>query len=214
MSCSEDHANHPYHCQRSVSRNQHLNMLVLIIFTFFKVASGDLTLNDVQYLNELPLDKLLRLKSSLQELVTENYDNVTTTPAYTQFGAQALALNAPIKRGDYELKKGGQSKLGTLFSMSITTLAFLAFGGYLLCLIVQAVKAKESQNPATVAPAFFLSSGIKKKPQPQFSASYGRRRRATEFTNAPDIRPEQLFEALLRFCEGYAKWSQEDDGGH
>lgn len=209
MSCSGDHTNNPYCLRCSVSNTQHLKMLVLLIFTFCKVTLADLSLDDVQYLNELPLDKLLRLKSSLQELVMENYDNVTATPAYSKFGAQALPLNAPIKRADYELKKGGQSKLGTLFSMSITTLAFLAFGGYLLCLIVQAVKAKEAQNTATAAPAFFLS-GIKKKPQPQF-ASYGRRRRATDLT-APDIRPEQLFEALVRFCEGYAKWSQVDDG--
>ncbi|XP_028178981.1 uncharacterized protein LOC114366322 [Ostrinia furnacalis] len=189
-------------------------MLVLFIFTFLKVASADLSLKDVDYLNELPLDKLISLESSLQELVTANYDNVTTTPAYHTFGAQALALNAPIKRTDYELKKGGQSKLGTLFSMSITTLAFLAFGGYLLCLIVQAVKAKESQNTTTATPAFFISAGIKKKPQPQFSSSYGRKRRNAELANFVDIPPEQLFDAMVRFCEGYAKWSQADKGGH
>ncbi|XP_017006582.2 uncharacterized protein [Drosophila takahashii] len=34
------------------------------------------------------------------------------------------------------------SKLQTLFQISITALAFLSFGGYLLCLIVQAIKSK------------------------------------------------------------------------
>jgi hypothetical protein len=35
-----------------------------------------------------------------------------------------------------------QSKIQTFFQLSITALAFLAFAGYLLCMIVQAIKAK------------------------------------------------------------------------
>ncbi|XP_065363279.1 uncharacterized protein LOC135956656 [Calliphora vicina] len=34
------------------------------------------------------------------------------------------------------------SKLQTLFHISVTALAFLSFGGYLLCLIVQSIKSK------------------------------------------------------------------------
>ncbi|XP_017062894.2 uncharacterized protein LOC108102427 [Drosophila eugracilis] len=34
------------------------------------------------------------------------------------------------------------SKLQTIFQISITSLAFLSFGGYLLCLIVHAIKSK------------------------------------------------------------------------
>lgn len=176
---------------------------------------------DVQFLNELPLDKLIRLKTSLQDL-TIPYENVTATaPTYLQsFGAQAMAIQRlPIKRGDYEEgvhKKDGHSKISNIFSMSVTTLAFLAFGGYLLCLIVQAVKAKQNYNtnyqpqqPAT----FFVSAGIKKKPQPQFTSSYGRRRRDNRVMRSfrqIDLPPEQLFDVLLQLCEGYAKWSERN----
>jgi hypothetical protein len=34
------------------------------------------------------------------------------------------------------------SKIQTFFQISITALAFLAFAGYLLCMIVQAIKNK------------------------------------------------------------------------
>jgi hypothetical protein len=39
-----------------------------------------------------------------------------------------------------------QSKVQTFFQLSITALAFLAFAGYLLCMIVQAIKAKGTHS--------------------------------------------------------------------
>lgn len=194
---------------------------VAILCTIYKISSGDINTEDIQFLNELPLEKLLRLKNSLQDLVTTNYENVTVTePTYLQsFGAQAMAMKGPpIKRGDYEEggvhKKDGHSKISNIFSMSVTTLAFLAFGGYLLCLIVQAVKAKQNNtNYNPPQPTFFVSAGIKKKPQAQFSSSYGRRRRDIRVMRSfkqVDLPPEQLFDALLLLCEGYAKWSERN----
>ncbi|CAB3244321.1 unnamed protein product [Arctia plantaginis] len=183
---------------------------------------ADIISNDVEYLNELPLNKLLSMKNSLKELVTTEYENETktTTPSYLQrFGAQAMAIQAqpPIKRGDYEeaLYKKGESKISNIFSMSVTTLAFLAFGGYLLCLIVQAVKAKQNGIVTTpTQPTFFVSAaGIKKKPQSQF-ASYGRKRRENRLRRSLkmlDVPPEQLFTALLQVCESFAKWSDQQE---
>lgn len=34
------------------------------------------------------------------------------------------------------------TKIQKFFQLSVTALAFLAFGGYLLCMIVQAIKSK------------------------------------------------------------------------
>ncbi|XP_063538463.1 uncharacterized protein LOC134747759 [Cydia strobilella] len=190
--------------------------LLLIIVT---QVSADFTTEEIQFLNELPLDKLLRLKTSLQDMVTARYENVTMapTPSYLdRFGAQAMAVRAPlIKRGDYEeIEHKKESKISHLFSMSVTTLAFLAFGGYLLCLIVQAVKAKQQYpfpNPTAPTPqTFVLSAGIKKRPQSQF-ASYGRRKRDSREVRRlrnVDLPPEELFSALVQLCEGYTKWSE------
>ncbi|XP_026330945.1 uncharacterized protein LOC113238321 [Hyposmocoma kahamanoa] len=189
-----------------------------LIISALAFINADSITEDIQFLNELPLDKLMKLKNSLQELVTTELDNVTsTTPTYSSgFGAQAMAIQGPpIKRGDWEesvWKKGSHSKISNIFSMSVTTLAFLAFGGYLLCLIVHAIKQKQMYFPATtVQPTtFFVSAGIKKRPQAQFAA-YGRRRRENRDVRSLkqiELPPEQLFSALMRLCEGYAKWSE------
>ncbi|KAL7743767.1 hypothetical protein ACLKA6_016826 [Drosophila palustris] len=50
------------------------------------------------------------------------------------------------------------SKLQTLFQISITSLAFLSFGGYLLCLIVQAIKSKGTTYFHPVATATTTSN--------------------------------------------------------
>lgn len=196
-----------------------MHKIFLIIFSLCKV-SAEIATEEIQYLNELPIDKLVKLKSSLQDLVEADYGNLTITttqPTYLQsFGAEAMAMKGPpIKRGDYEEeihKHDGQTKISNIFSMSVTTLAFLAFGGYLLCLIVQAVKNKQMYsmaNPSVGPTTVIVSAGIKKRPQSQFS-SYGRRRRDNRENRSLkqiDLPPEQLFSALLQVCEGYAKWS-------
>ncbi|XP_052130868.1 uncharacterized protein LOC113203833 [Frankliniella occidentalis] len=43
-------------------------------------------------------------------------------------------------------KKKGKGDIGSIFHISVTFLAFLAFGGYLLCLIMQAVKGNGYYN--------------------------------------------------------------------
>lgn len=204
---------------------------LFLLLCSIEVVQSDIATEEIHFLNELPIDKLLRLKNSLQEIVTTEYrplTNITTTPAthFQSFGAVAQALRAPpLRKSDYDddgwQKHGESSKISNIFSMSVTTLAFLAFGGYLLCLIVQAIKAKQMfYNTSTTAqPAtFFVSAGIKKRPQTQFSA-YGRRRRDdTEARSLQqiDLPPEELFSALLQLCEGYAKWSERygDTMGH
>lgn len=185
--------------------------LVFVFLTLCRIITSDMTTEEVQFLNELTIDKLLQLKNSLKDFSTE-YNNATIiTPVYKEsFGAQAMAFKAPlIKRIDHDglYKKGGyNTKINNLFSMSVTTLAFLAFGGYLLCLIVQAVKSKQNTVVTTPTPTIFFNSGIK-RPQTNFN-SYGRRKRGKRGLQEIDVPPEELFTALLKFCEGYAKWSK------
>lgn len=191
---------------------------IVLIVSAMTYINADIITEDIQFLNGLSLDKLIKLKNSIQELVTTTeLDNITsTTPTYlNSFGAQALAIQGPpIRRGDWEesmWKKGSNSKISNIFSMSVTTLAFLAFGGYLLCLIVHAIKQKQMYMPATtMTPAtFFVSAGIKKKPLTHF-ATYGKSRRENREARSLkqiDLPPDQLFSALMHLCEGYAKWS-------
>lgn len=43
-------------------------------------------------------------------------------------------------------KKKGKGDIGSIFQISVTFLAFLAFGGYLLCLILQGVKGEQDRG--------------------------------------------------------------------
>ncbi|GBP34920.1 hypothetical protein EVAR_26511_1 [Eumeta japonica] len=156
-------------------------------FDLTQELSSNSNMKDLSALNELPLQKLLSLKNSLHDLMMPAYTNVTTTPPHIErFGSQAMAMKGPVKRTDHET-------------------AFLAFGGYLLCLIVQAVKSKTGYDAGT-QPTFFVNSGVKKRPGNHF-ASYGRRRRDIDL----ELPPEQLFKVLLDLCEAYAKWSQRNE---
>ncbi|XP_038212852.1 uncharacterized protein LOC119833053 [Zerene cesonia] len=184
---------------------------VLLLLLACKIISSEVT-TEVQLLNELSIEKLLQLKNSFKDMTTEYYNTTVTTPSYMEtFGAQAMAMRAPpIKRADYEdglHKKEGNSKLSNIFSMTVTTLAFLAFGGYLLCLIVHAMRAKHTTTAVvTPQPTIFVNAGIK-RPQTQF-ASYGRRKRQVDDITGVVLPPEEMFSALLQVCEGYAKWNE------
>ncbi|XP_017029093.2 uncharacterized protein [Drosophila kikkawai] len=56
------------------------------------------------------------------------------------------------------------TKLQTLFQISITALAFLSFGGYLLCLIVQAIKSKGTTyfHPVATASTSSTNGNVKR----------------------------------------------------
>jgi hypothetical protein len=57
--------------------------------------------------------------------------------------------------------KGKKGSISTIFQTSVTALSFLAFGGYLLCLIVQAIRAKNA-NMAMPTNAAVMPSNTSK----------------------------------------------------
>jgi hypothetical protein len=73
-------------------------------------------------------------------------------------------VKTPIRRGGsiHALLngkgKGKKSGISTIFQTSVTALSFLAFGGYLLCLIVQAVRAKNASMAMTMNGAAMQSN--------------------------------------------------------
>lgn len=100
---------------------------------------------DVKTLSELPLERLLQVRNDFSIKSTLAGDALQKP--------QALPLLQPkttnTNRGSYgygvqEETKGGKKGIQSIFQISVTTLAFLAFGGYLLCLIVQAIKGKQN----------------------------------------------------------------------
>lgn len=126
---------------------------VLVAIVVKATLEQELTcVSDVRTLSELPLNRLLLVKNTFQVEREKNNENNHKVDA-----PEALPLQAKqsTNRGSYgptygmhedsnSKKSGGKKSIQSIFQISVTTLAFLAFGGYLLCLIVQAIKGKQN----------------------------------------------------------------------
>jgi len=111
----------------------------------------------------------------------------------------------PIKRQELGNLFGGnskQSKLATGFQLAITVLSFLAFGAYLISLVVAIVRNNNTtsgtattQQPFVLVPA---SAGRRRR----------RRREAVEppWMPPPLPEPESIFNALTTLARAYAKF--------
>lgn len=209
-----------------------------------ETMSDAFTLEYTKTLSELPLDRLLMVKNSFdfkenldieqtisseainQTLLGASGLNSTSPEAMALFGHQASdkegygggGHSEHYQYSGYDHKhvfKEKKSKfLSTLFQISIVSLAFLAFGGYLLCLIVQAIKAKAQINMNMTAqqvqtiyrrrrrrkPIRLRPAQI--RPRPKRAANY------TDFEDLPNVDYEELYRALTMFSEGYAQYHQ------
>ncbi|CAG9854176.1 unnamed protein product [Phyllotreta striolata] len=138
---------------------------VPLILGLYGFASGqDLTfVEDVKVLSELPMERLLFLKKGYVLGKDEDCANCTEDAdgleSRTLPQALALQVKTNLKdRGgghyyyedDHE-KNSKKNKIQTIFQLSVTSLAFLAFGGYLLCLLIHAIKGKQNNNVMTNA---------------------------------------------------------------
>jgi len=113
-------------------------------------------------------------------------------------------MGGPIKRQEDGLlgSNGKQSKLATGFQLAITVLSFLAFGAYLISLVVAIVR---NNNTGT-------TSATTQQPFVLVPASAGRRRRRRRAAVEPPWmppplpEPESVFGALTTLARAYAKF--------
>ena len=97
------------------------------------------------------------MRSSFVRIWTKHFHPIILTPHLNptirqpipKKNSQNLSKNISRKTGYGGSSSGLEgpwdskpSKIQTFFQLSVTALAFLAFAGYLLCMIVQAIKAK------------------------------------------------------------------------
>lgn len=143
--------------------------------------------NDLQHLSELPIEKLLKVRKSLTDLIESKFDvhpmselsdmqsrMIDDISERTFFNSKATSPAPPPFMSIAErqlIRKTGWSsamenpwdtkptKIQTFFQISITALAFLSFAGYLLCMIVQAIKSKGTRYSASLP--FMLSVDFK-----------------------------------------------------
>lgn len=120
---------------------------VLLLSTFLELVLSQLfsPAVDVKTLSELPLERLLQVRNNFA-LKRKDFALLGENSASPQ--ALPLQSKTTNNRGGYGVHqddtKGGKKGIQSIFQISVTTLAFLAFGGYLLCLIVQAIKGKQN----------------------------------------------------------------------
>lgn len=204
-------------------RSLEMDSLRFVMWTIFGILGGavgdrhtkdnvtinnsydELNKDDQKILAQLSLEKLLQVKHSIEEF--NDVNETVPVDAVEIDGTEALALSAddddPIRRADKLHKTKGGGKINKFFALSVTSLAFLAFGGYLLCLIVQAIKSKsypyDPSMAATSQPVMVVAGTVKKK-KPQFN--YGRRKR--ELWEEPYA--DDMYDMLIKLAEGYADW--------
>ncbi|XP_059482573.1 uncharacterized protein LOC132200847 [Neocloeon triangulifer] len=179
-------------------------------------------LQEILSLSELPMDRLLRVRS-----VMHNYGRDTNSAQNRQGeplpAAEALrskvrfpdrSSSAPIKRQEIGGLFGGsgkQSKLATGFQLAITVLSFLAFGAYLISLVVAIVRNNNTTTSTTATT---------QQPFVLVPAAAGRRRRKRRraapeppsLPGPPLLEPDSLFTGLATLAAAYAKFEGHELG--
>ncbi|XP_076380247.1 uncharacterized protein LOC117227748 isoform X1 [Megalopta genalis] len=106
-------------------------------------------MDEVRGLIELPMTELIHIKSSLGDDGDFFEEDEASSRTLSVSLPMALPLKRnvkrnngrPLRRGDhYEEKGKGDTKISKIFQLAVTALSFLAFGGYLLTLIIMAIR--------------------------------------------------------------------------
>ncbi|XP_074037718.1 uncharacterized protein [Leptinotarsa decemlineata] len=209
---------------------------LMTIFVSLRLClSQDITnIKDIQVLSELSLEKLLSVRRAFHAEDNHKENNASEDVSSSSSVPQALALQSKKSakdRGSYHphpsyhyeeiYVKEDKSKVQTIFQISVTALAFLAFGGYLLCLLIHAIKGK--QNPTTTnnavaqAMATYLATRVKvrrkttRRPQRvNLPNNYRRRPRPKRDIFQNELREEDMYYALLNLSEAYTSYHTVD----
>ncbi|XP_045479778.1 uncharacterized protein LOC123684529 [Harmonia axyridis] len=204
-----------------------LSTIILLFFLETTFSQDFSSFEDVKALSELPLERLLEVKRSF-EINDENLTNCDGPESRIDFpGPVALRLKNPSRGGyehehehehyeyeEHETKKGGK-EMKNFFQLAITALAFLAFGGYLLCLIVQAIKSKHMDQMTQMANMQMMAAILRRqiarkrtqrprKTKPIRNTKNSRRKRPKREAGIwPDADPEKMYFALVSLSEAY-----------
>ncbi|XP_029178642.1 uncharacterized protein LOC114946357 [Nylanderia fulva] len=135
------------------------SFLIFCASCTLQMASGErslLYLDEVRSLSELPLEKLIQIKSSLENTGYDNTDEIEN--AREDISSRRLSVTMPMalplkrsskkpmRRYEHYDEKGKDSKISKIFQLAVTALSFLAFGGYLLTLIITAIRRNMANN--------------------------------------------------------------------
>ncbi|KAL2737891.1 uncharacterized protein V1478_001977 [Vespula squamosa] len=135
--------------------SQRIFIFFLLILLEFETGNFvDIYQDEIESLSELPLDRLIKIKSSitpiLETSMIEKYGQPEGRIKSTLPIALPLKRNnkLPIRRhgSDHYEEKGKDTKISKIFQLAVTALSFLAFGGYLLTLIITAIRRNSNST--------------------------------------------------------------------
>lgn len=125
------------------------SVFILLTSPWLKLTSGNRTslyMDEIHGLSELPMTELMHIKSSLaNQQGTDEEDIYMSSRTFSLPLPVALPLKRadkkPVRRyGEHYDEKGKDTKISRIFQLAVTALSFLAFGGYLLTLIITAIR--------------------------------------------------------------------------
>ncbi|XP_017762650.1 PREDICTED: uncharacterized protein LOC108552550 [Eufriesea mexicana] len=187
-------------------------MWFLSIFLLLDVTLANRTSfydQEVLCLSELPMSELIQIKSSL----VGGEDVVEDDERAEGISSRALPLSLPVAQAlkrtnrkpirryeDHSDEKGKDTKISKIFQLSVTALSFLAFGGYLLTLIITGIR----QNAATTSNGnVIVLSNL------QALQNYNRPKRNVPTLDLPvnDTEIEKLYRGLILLSKSYAMYN-------
>ncbi|XP_031838531.2 uncharacterized protein LOC116429575 [Nomia melanderi] len=103
----------------------------------------------------------------------------------------------PMRRyGEHEEEKGGNSKISKIFQLAVTALSFLAFGGYLLTLIIMSIRRNTPQP----------NNGLIVLSNVQGLQNYLRPKRNVFDPAENDFETERLYQGMIMLSKSYANY--------
>ncbi|KAK0084972.1 hypothetical protein PV325_006006 [Microctonus aethiopoides] len=147
------------------------------------------------------MSKLIKIKTNLAENndISEVDEEIEGRRVSVTL-PKALPLrqidNKSIKRhDDYWEEKGHDTKISKIFQLAITTLSFLAFGGYLITLIISAIRRNSMSNGSNV----IVLSSLQKYTRPKRYA----------FINDPmdnEFDVDKMYQGMIMLSEKYTSY--------
>ncbi|XP_066603231.1 uncharacterized protein [Prorops nasuta] len=182
----------------------------LFVFSQWLLESANATdfyIEEIRSLSELPMRKLIQLKSSLDtEDDGARWDNPKSGREYPMDLPVSLPLKRSNKRpmrrhGEHHEGKGHDTKISKIFQLAVTALSFLAFGGYLLTLIITAIRRNSNMSNQGNVVVFSNLQALQKYKRPKRSL-------LVYDPMENDFNIERLYHGMILLSRGYALYHQ------
>ncbi|XP_048507990.1 uncharacterized protein LOC110117081 [Athalia rosae] len=173
---------------------------------------SDIFLSEIRSLSELPMEKLIGIKTTfadLQDTEIQGIDNATADPDFGLNVSPDFPVALPLRRrrpntkparryDDYWWEeKSKSSKISKIFQLTITALSFFAFGGYLLTLIIASIRRNNAVTAGSGNVIFLQGLQSIKRPK----------RSSTLDPMENDFDTEKLYKGMIMLSEGYALYN-------